>query len=188
MQTILDNWMNDIPSQFLGKHNIEVLMTAFAKQLEEVNQVLSDVNSLLEIDTATGKGLDMIGNILSYTRFDATADSGGDETSLMDDETYRNYLRLQLLRNTSECTYYDLIEGIKILWNVDTVYYLEEEDEPATFYIYIPGIKEGGSVNRGNVPLLIKSAGVKAYIVFNKWSVLTDRTWGSLSETRWSMI
>lgn len=43
MRTVIDEWMNDIPSQFQGKKNIEILINAFARQLQEVQQMFADL-------------------------------------------------------------------------------------------------------------------------------------------------
>ena len=61
---IVDNWLNDLPQQFLEKKNIEALIRAFSKQLQELQQVFDDLENLTDLDTATGQNLDMVGTII----------------------------------------------------------------------------------------------------------------------------
>ena len=68
---ILNEWMKDIPQQFLGKHNIEVLIKAFARQLQEVQQIFDDMKTKLDLDTATGQNLDYVGTIIPLSRKEA---------------------------------------------------------------------------------------------------------------------
>lgn len=158
---ILDGWLKDLPQQYLGQPNIEVLVSAFARQLQEVYQAFADVNDLTNLETATGKNLDYVGSILSLTRKEAGALAGsGRDEPVMSDDRYRQYLKFQLLKNTNECTYYDLIDGAKLLWNVSPVLYVEDENYPATIILQIPLTKEDGTpATIGEVPI-IKPAGV----------------------------
>lgn len=159
---IVDSWIRDIPQQFQGRTNIEALITAFANQLQEVNQVLEDLNTKTGLDTATGVNLDCVGDILSLTRKEAgeLLDSTYEEEVLSDDK-YRQFLRYKNLSNTNECTYYDLMEGIALLWDVSPVYYIEDPTFPATIILTTPFLTPGGEVIRlGEVPM-IKPAGVR---------------------------
>lgn len=58
MRIVIDEWMNDIPSQFQGKKNIEILINAFARQLQEVQQMFADLYEKTDLDVATGQNLD----------------------------------------------------------------------------------------------------------------------------------
>ena len=68
---IADRWLMDMPQQFLGKHNIEVLVKAFARQLQELQVVFDDLNTELDLETAAGKNLDYVGTILPLSRKEA---------------------------------------------------------------------------------------------------------------------
>lgn len=68
---IVDNWLNDLPQQFLEKKNIEALIRAFSKQLQELQQVFDDLENLTDLDTATGQNLDMVGTIIPLSRKEA---------------------------------------------------------------------------------------------------------------------
>lgn len=159
---IVDNWLNDLPQQFLEKKNIEALIRAFSKQLQELQQVFDDLENLTDLDTATGQNLDMVGTIIPLSRKEAGILAGINvEDPVISDERYRQFLRYQNLVNTNECTYYDLMNGLALLWDVSPIYYIEDPDMPATIILTMPLLKPGGEVVRvGEVPM-VKPAGVR---------------------------
>ena len=134
---IADLWLRDIPQQFLCKPKIEVLIRAFARQLQEVEQAFLDIKNKTDLDTAFGKNLDaVVGGIVGLSRKDATAMdviSGGAE---MTDERYRQFLKYKILQNTRECTYWDLMDGISMMWDLKRVEYREEIEYPATIIFH----------------------------------------------------
>lgn len=159
---IVDSWLNDLPQQFLGKEKIEILVTAFAKQLQELQEVFDDLENLTDLDTATGQNLDMVGTIIPLSRKEAGILAGNNvEDPVISDDRYRQFLRYKNLVNTNECTYYDLMNGLALLWDVSPIYYIEDPDMPATIILTMPFLKPGGEVVRvGEVPM-VKPAGVR---------------------------
>lgn len=164
---ILESWFEDIIQQFKGKKNIEILIYAFAKQMQEIAQVFYDVNNLTELEVATGQNLDYVGTIIPLTRKEATVMLGGNVT--LDDDMYRRYLKYMRLRNTNDCTYYDLMDGIKLLWGVEPVYYIEDETLPATIILEMPVNREFISI--GDIPM-IKPAGVRILFDYKIMSLM----------------
>jgi hypothetical protein len=67
-----DRWIRDLPQQFQEKENIEILIKALARQMDEVEAVLEDVNALTNLETANGINLDYVGDILNLSRKAAT--------------------------------------------------------------------------------------------------------------------
>lgn len=161
-KTILDKWLQDIPQQFQGKRNIEVIISAFAKQLQELEQVFEDLNTKTDLETATGLNLDMVGTIIPLSRKEAGELAGvGVTDPVISDERYRQFLKYKNLVNTNRCTYYDLMTGLQLLWDVQPVYYIEDPDMPATIILTMPFLKPGGEVVRlGEVPM-IRPGGVR---------------------------
>lgn len=159
---IVDEWFMDIPQQFLAKKNIEVLIKAFARQLQELQEVFDDMNTKLDLDVATGQNLDYVGTIIPLSRKEAGELAGIDvEDPVMSDDRYRQYLRYKNLVNTNECTYYDLMDGLSLLWDVSPIYYIEDPAMPATIILTMPFLKPGGEVvTLGEVPM-VKPAGVR---------------------------
>ena len=137
---INDEWINDLPSQFQSRKNIEVLINAFSRQLEELKKAFKDLNMKTDIDVAVGKNLDMAGSIVSMSRVEAASFAGVDvNTPLASDDIYRRILTYKKLRNTNDCTYYDIIEGLKLLWGTSSpIYYQEKPERPATIFLTMP--------------------------------------------------
>jgi len=135
---IIDAWFRDIPQQFLEKHNISVLICAFSKQLQEIGQVFEELNIKTDLNYAIGQNLDYVGTIIPLTRKEAgeLAKIGISEP-VISDERYRQILKYQLLRNTSDCTYYDIMSGLEYLYNFK-FYYREDLRYPATIILNMP--------------------------------------------------
>lgn len=177
---ILDEWIEDIPQQFQGKERIEALISAFSKQMEELQQVFTQLDLETDLDSAVGKNLDMVGDIVTLTRKQAGVLAGIDvEDPVISDERYRQFLKYQMLVNTNECTYHDLMDGLALLWDVSPIYYREDESLPAVIILTMPFLTPGGKVvTLGEVPM-VKPAGVRiefeyfikaiVEIAFNFW-------------------
>lgn len=156
---ILDSWINDLPQQFLDRHNIEVLIKAFSDELQEVNDMFEQLNELTDLDTAVGKNLDMVGDIINLSRKDALSILLEKDVA-MTDELYRNALRYQNLKNTCECTYYDIMETINLMWNVNQVDYYEDPEHPATICLILPTVGLDDPDPLENRIMVIKPGGV----------------------------
>lgn len=159
---IAESWLRDMPQQFLGKARIEALIEAFSKQMQELDAVFRDLETLTDLDTAAGQNLDYVGTIIPLSRKEAGLLAGMNvEDPVISDERYRQFLRYKLLLNTNDCTYYDLMDGLALLWDVSPIYYIEDPDMPATIILTMPFLKPGGEVVRvGEVPM-VKPAGVR---------------------------
>ena len=135
---IIDAWFRDIPQQFLGKKRIEVLIRAFARQLQELQQVFDDMNNKLDLGAAAGRNLDYVGTIIPLTRKEAGELAGlGMSDAILSDEKYASILKYKLLRNTSSCTYYDIMEGLEYLYDF-RFGYKEDAQYPATILLEMP--------------------------------------------------
>ena len=159
---ILEEWLKDIPQQFLGKKNIEILIKAFARQMQELQQVFDDMRTKLDIDTAEGTNLDYVGTIIPLSRKEAGELAGINVTEpVMSDERYRRYLRYRNLVNTNECTYYDLMDGLSLLWeNHPRIQYEERPEYPATIFLEMPSYSLDIEDPTKERTLAIKPAGV----------------------------
>ena len=144
--TVFDSWLHDFPQQFLGQPKIEVLVAAFARQLQELKRVSSDINEKTNLETATGANLDYVGTMIPLTRKEAAMLAGtvrqNPSAVMSDDEAYRRLLKYQRLVNTNECTYYDLMEGASFLWDTETMplRYAERPENPATIILKTPAL------------------------------------------------
>lgn len=158
---ILYDWLNDLPQQFLEKERIEALIKAFSRQMEEIKKVFDELDSITDIDKATGKNLDMVGSIIPINRTEAYTILRRAKETTVSDDLYRQVLKYKMLKDTSSCTYYDIVESIHMLWNAGDVHYLEKEDSPATIFISINDSDLDGSDSLYGRATAIKPAGVK---------------------------
>ena len=167
-------WIRDMPQQFQGKPKIEILVRAFAHQLEAVEAVLREINELTDIDTAQGKNLDYVGYIVCMSRKEA-----GElvkqryEEPVISDARYREYLRYKVLRNTSDCTYWDIMQALDILWDVTRATYYERADRPATIFIGLPTVDIEDPDPAEGKPQILKPGGV-GFIYTVKYGTIVD--------------
>jgi len=173
MRIVFDEWINDIPSQFREKKNIEILIKAFSRQLQEVQQMFADLYEKTDLDVAAGQNLDYVGTIIPLTRKEAGELAGLNvEEPVMSDARYRQFLRYRLLRNTSSCTYYDIMMSLDILWRADNIRYVEDPKRPATILIRLQYTDLDSETDpaEGKVPAL-KPAGVTLAYTINYTAV-----------------
>lgn len=156
----LHNWMNDIPQQFHSKKNIEILISVFSKQIDELYQVYEDLKFATTLENAKGQNLMYIGDILSTSLNDAQNILMNSSNEEITREVYRKILQYKALQNNCDCTYFDIMESINLLWDTDNVKYSEPEDRPATIYLSLPEANIDGVDPAVGRILAIKPAGV----------------------------
>ncbi len=159
---IADIWLRDMPQQFQCKRNIEVLIKAFSKQMQELDKVFRDLNAITDIDTAVGQNLDYVGTIVALSRKEAgELVETNDGEPVISDERYRQLLKYKVLKNTNNGTYYDIINSLCLLWDTDSpIFYTERKNRPAMIFIGIPKMSIDEKDPRLLRGLRIKSAGV----------------------------
>lgn len=170
---ILKDWLRDMPQQFQGKEKIEILANAFAKQMSEIEQVYTDLNEKTLIDTATGKTLDYIGDILSLTRRDATEIVRKAKNVELNDELYRKTLKWQALKSTSECSYEDIVKSVMIMWDTDNLSYIESA--PAVIDLDLGDISIEDIDPAVNRTLAIKPSGVLLYYTYSLYCIFYEK-------------
>ena len=157
---------DDLLEQFKGKPNTAVMMQALARQLQEVYQFFIGLRDKRSLDTAEGRQLDGIGDIVVLSRSEARqlAESA-DVIDDMDDELYRNYLKYKIGINTNLCTYREVYDAIKMFWKNSPLYYSEDPEIPATMFLSTPVLKPEDMAERLFRLPYIKAAGVAIRIV-----------------------
>ena len=145
------DWIDDIPHQFTGKKNIDILISAFAKQIEELEQVYEDLKTKVSLDTAKGQNLRYVGDIMATSVKEAQTILKDVNNEEIQDETYRKVLQYKSLKNSCDCTYSDIM---------DSITYVEPEERPATVFITLPEAKMDSMDPAVGRVLAIKPAGV----------------------------
>ena len=96
---------NRLLFQFQGKPNIEGLLDSLGgQQIQDLEDILFDISTRLDIDVSIGVQLDNIGKIIGQAR------------SGQNDETYRLFLKAKAGRNVSEGD----IERVISVWKIIT--------------------------------------------------------------------
>jgi len=158
-----EEWKQLTLSQFWGKQKIEGIMRAISEELQEVYEIQQQLRTLTNIDIQEGVNLDNIGDIVCLSREDAQKILRKDKSFEMTDELYRKVLKYMIAVHGSAATYYDIVNGIKLIWNLDNVTYVEDRERPATVLLKFPEFSmddEDPTVDR---ILLIRAAGVAVY-------------------------
>ena len=154
-RAVLDEWLLDLPQQFLDQPKISCLIAAFARQLQQLEQVFRDLDKKTSLETAEGRNLDYMGSIIPLTRKEAGILAGtGNTEDVLPDKRYRQLLKYRQLINTNECTYYDLISGLQLLWDTNApIYYSENPAVPATINLEVELPREADVSAIRNLPL-----------------------------------
>ena len=104
--------------------------------------------NLLDLDLCTGAQLDLIGEIVVLSRYDARVMvEQSYEGEVLDDDLYRKLIKWKILLNTNDCTYWSIMKGIKMFWDKTPVYYRTDPEIPATIILSTPPLDP--STNRG---------------------------------------
>ena len=167
IESITKSFLSKLPEQFKRKHNIEVMIKAFAEELEEIEVAFHELETLRAITTAFGKQLDGIGEIVNLTRAESTGYAGIVDFYVLEDDRYRLFLMYKALRNANTCTYPELMEICRLLYNVKLLYYKEFDEHPAHFRVMV-GAKFDEWMLRmlNNTDLTVKPGGVSVDIKF----------------------
>jgi len=162
-----EQWIKDIPFQFQDKPNIQGIIRALSRQMDELVEVNNQLLYLTDIENAHGKQLDMCGTIVNVSRNNAYILLNGEANMRIDDEMYRNVLRFQVLKNNSEANYADIMKGLHLLWGDVGITYAECVEEPASIAINIKDITTDESDPAMIRPMVIRPGGVKLFFKSN---------------------
>lgn len=163
--------MELLPSQFRDKPKLNAILKAASTQIEEMIEMFEAVDALT-IDTATGKNLDMIGDIVNLSRMDTFALLNNSNIEITDD-IYRRCLKFKIVYNNTDATYSDIMKGLKLLWPDVDVEYSETPAEPATIKIRLNGVDLDDPDPAATAPFIISPDGVQV-ILTNSFSHHTD--------------
>ena len=169
--TQFEEIMELVPSQFRDKPKLNAILKAASIQIDEMIEMFNDVDNLT-IDTATGKNLDMIGDIVNLTRLQTFGYLNNSDFEVTD-EIYRRCLKFKIIYNNTDATYSDIMKGLQLLWPGVEMTYTESPSEPATFKIHLNGVDLEDDDPAANAPFIIKPDGVQV-ILTNSFSHETD--------------
>jgi len=134
---------NDLLEQFKDKEKISGLLKVIGKQFNDVRKFYEQLKTERDIYTSVGKQLDGVGDIVVLARSEAGEMMGNNELpKSLDDETYRRYLIFKVLKNTCNCTYYEIMTAINMFWPGPPLKYKEDPNLPATIQFEFDAFKE----------------------------------------------
>ena len=154
------DWLSDLPQQFQGKKNIEILIQAISRQINELEEVYGELEEKTTLDHAEEANLDMIGTIACLNRSEAYQIINATRDQEIVDDLYRSILRYQILKNTGDCTYSDMQESLHLLWDTDLLRYVEDPDYPAMIFLKMPMLDIDEIDPMIGKVLIVKPAGV----------------------------
>lgn len=165
--SIIRSFLDKLPEQFKHKNRIEVLITAFAAELEQLVTVFADLETKRSLTTGYGKQLDGIGEIVSLSRAESTAYAGKIDFDVIDDDRYRLFLMYKALRNANFCTFPELIVICRLLYRAKLLYYKEFDEHPAHFQLKVGARFDEWMLKMlNNANLTIKPGGVSVELKF----------------------
>ena len=178
--SLVEEWKNEIPCQFQGGSNLNAVIDAVGAQLTELETVFSDLIEKTDVKYATGKNLDMVGDIVGISRNDAYNLLELTQTDELDDTSYRNVLYFQILKNNADGTYEDIMKGLHLLWGDEAVITYKEnvvvetyngatwnKPDPAALSIDVADIPSDVPDPTIIKPMVIRPGGVKLLFTNN---------------------
>ena len=136
-------------SQYKGSPIFKTLLDTFTSKINEIEEELFKFKADLTLDTAVGKNLDLLGDLLNA------------QTRPVDDETYRTVLYGLVAAYNSEGRASDILALLTKLIVADE-YYLFDGPAPAVFFINLTGaVVPAEPALLTDIINLAKSAGVQ---------------------------
>lgn len=164
MVEYIERLRSDLVEQFKDKPVIDALIEAVGEQLSDVGVFFEELKNLRWLQTAEGKQLDGIGDIVVLNRKEAGELASFSQTDyIIDDEQYKTYLIYKIWKNTCVCTYRDIIKAFKMFWD-KPLYYSESIDEPATMWLETDELLPKDNAQKILNAPFVKPAGVRIHI------------------------
>lgn len=96
---IIDDYLQLITSQYDNSPKFKAWVTLLLTPLVDLQEFANNLHTYFDIDTAVGKQLDMLGEVIGITRVLPFQPSREGVDPLLDDEHYRFLLKSQIIRN-----------------------------------------------------------------------------------------
>ena len=146
MNNYIELLHEDTIEQFKGRKNINSFFEVVGKQLNDLYSFYLDLYEKRWIESAEGKQVDGIGDIVVLSRQEASIYENftNDSPLNLDDETYKKWIKYKILKNTCNSTYNDLMITIGMFWRKECpeIKYSEDKRYPATIILDFDATKE----------------------------------------------
>lgn len=175
----MDNsyYLNLIPSEHRLSPNFINWLTFGIQKLQDDNSSALDIINAFDLDTATGKQLDTIGNLIGISR-QLDFQPRSDISSVLDDVYYRLLLRARIVWNQWKGTIKELYEAWQVIFPAGNLLIMDNQD--MSMDIVVSGnfsVMERELINNGLI--VPKSEGVRInYIIIEENSNLPVFSYG----------
>lgn len=156
-----------MPWQFRGKSHTEALCAAFETEIEELQDMFEELLSCRTLEKSEQKQLDGIGDIVVLNRAEAgllaSKKKGKLSFPVIDDLRYKKFLRYKILKNTSVCTYEDVVTAVKMVYEQEPIRVYENRHGPATLAVCFPEPEGAEDVLEDVPPIKAAGVGIRLY-------------------------
>lgn len=152
----VEEGLSYLMEQYKDQPNIQAFLVAFLDRIQELEYAIWQVISFKDVDTAVGEQLDLIGRIVNRAR------------EGRDDETYRLWLRAQVLINRSSGTPEEMLSIARLVTRALPNQIILVEWYPARFAIYLDvAISDENAATLLELLILAKVAGVAVFLEYS---------------------
>jgi len=123
--TLYNDIKSLIPQQYKDAPNFNKVLQILATPFDELAVVFADIKNLLNLDSAEGAQLDLIGAIVEEKR-----------NGRLDDE-YLKWIKFKIFKNSSRGFVDDIVKALKFITSATKVIY--SDNPPASYTIYTDG-------------------------------------------------
>jgi hypothetical protein len=109
----LGYYLNLVSSEYRNSPKFLKFLTVLLQKFQDVTHTLVALDAALDVDNAIGPQLDQIGSVVGADRTVGFQPSGG-VSPILDDATYRIYIKARAAQNTWDGT----IDSLQPIWSV----------------------------------------------------------------------
>lgn len=157
---------NRLREQYKGKPNLDALLGALVLEVQNLENLIYGMSDLVNIYTAFGKQLDLLGVLLDKPREGLT------------DELYRIVLLAKVAQNISKGTAEDVVSVFKLLMRARLVYI--QDEQPAKINLTAIGSQPIGT--NAQIKQAVKEA-VAAGVAIETFVVANDPAFSFFEDT-----
>lgn len=133
MTTIYNRIKKLLPEQYKDAPNLNAILEVLASPFDDLKVVYAALKNLLDLETAEGAQLDLIGAIIGEPRNGRL------------DPDYLIGIKFKIFKNTSKATVDDIVKALKFISQADLVVY--SDNPPASYTIYTDGQELASNIN-----------------------------------------
>ena len=123
-----------LSSQYVNSRKLNALLYVLLKKFDDVSQCLVQFDTAFDLDDAVGTQLDLLGSIAGASRTVTFQPSNG-VSPVLDDTTYRIYIKAKIAQNQWDGTVTSLFNIWKYLFPAGNVIIADNQNMTATIFL-----------------------------------------------------